>query len=97
MGEFDELLGKLQVIPEAARYEQLAEESAELAKAALKMSRILRGENPTPVKKDEAAEMIREEISDVFSAAAVLNIDPDIDIMMMKLRRWAGRLEPDKR
>lgn len=32
-----------------AMHEQLAEEATELAKEALKMARILRGENPTPV------------------------------------------------
>ncbi len=37
------------MIGEPAVYEQLAEECSELAKAALKMARILRNENPTPV------------------------------------------------
>lgn len=36
-------------IGEAARWEQLAEECAELGHAALKVARILRGENPAPV------------------------------------------------
>lgn len=39
-------------IGEAACLEQLAEEAAELAQAALKMARIIRGENPTPLTKE---------------------------------------------
>lgn len=38
----------LDMIGTAALLEQLAEESAELAQAALKMARKLRNENPTP-------------------------------------------------
>ena len=36
-------------IGQAALLEQTAEEAAELSHAALKLARILRGENPTPV------------------------------------------------
>lgn len=39
----------IEEIGEAAMLEQLAEECTELAKAALKMARIIRKENPTPV------------------------------------------------
>lgn len=38
----------LEMIGTAALLEQLAEESAELAQAALKMARKIRNENPTP-------------------------------------------------
>ena len=38
-----------QKVSEAGRYEQLAEEAVELAHAAMKKARILRGENPTPM------------------------------------------------
>ena len=53
-------------IGDAAMYEQLAEECAELGQAALKMARILRGENPTPVTEDEASAMVLEEAADVL-------------------------------
>lgn len=53
-------------IGDAAMYEQMAEECAELGKAALKMARILRNENPTPVTVTEASDMIIEEAADVF-------------------------------
>lgn len=44
-----------------AMYEALAEECSELAKAAQKMARVIRKENPTPVTEEEAGEMVREE------------------------------------
>ena len=39
----------IEEIGEAAMLEQLAEECTELAKAALKMARIIRKENPSPI------------------------------------------------
>lgn len=44
----------IEEIGEAAMLEQLAEECTELAKAALKMARIIRKENPTPVTEKDA-------------------------------------------
>ena len=96
MTEFDDLVGILEDVPKPALYEQLAEESVELAKAALKMSRVIRGENPTPVTQEEAVEMVGEELSDLFTVCAVLNVGPEIGRMMPKMRRWAGRLNPNK-
>jgi len=84
-------------IGEAALLEQLAEESAELAQAALKMARKLRGENPTPVTHAEAMEHLREEIGDVRLCLRIL--DDDIGgmdtsaIEEQKLHRWLDRLE----
>lgn len=52
----------IEEIGEAAMLEQLAEECTELAKAALKMARIIRKENPTPVTEKEAIANIRENI-----------------------------------
>ncbi len=40
----------------AAMLEQLAEECTELGKAALKMARIIRKDNPTPVTIEQAKE-----------------------------------------
>ena len=40
--------------------------------------------------------MIREELSDCFTVCVVLNIGPDIQIMMQKMQRWAERLEEAK-
>lgn len=94
MTNIDDLIEVLQkAVPEPALYEQMAEESAELAKAALKMSRILRGENPTPVTRYEAEEMIREELSDLFTVCLVLDTDYDIFYVEKKLKRWAERVK----
>ena len=59
----------IEEIGEAAMLEQLAEECTELAKAALKMARIIRKENPTPVTEKEAIANIREEYTDVVQCA----------------------------
>lgn len=48
-------------LPVPALLEQLAEEAAELAQAALKYARILRGENPTPVNVYKAHANLIEE------------------------------------
>ena len=48
------MINIMEEIGEAAVLEQLAEECTELAKASLKLARILREENPTPVTRDEA-------------------------------------------
>ena len=53
-------------LSEPARLEQLAEEAAELAQAALKLSRILRAENPTPMPEEAARKNLTEEIADVM-------------------------------
>lgn len=74
-------------------YEQLAEEAAELSQAANKMARVLRGTNPTPVKKDEAEYDLIEEYTDVILVARdILSIDPDWLTENFKLQRWARRL-----
>lgn len=64
---------------DSAIYEALAEECSELTHAALKMARVLRGENPTPVSEAEAMEMVVEELTDVISCviALWLNVDPE--------------------
>lgn len=55
----------LDMIGLPATLEQTAEECCELAHAALKYSRVLRAENPTPVTEEEAAENFLEELADV--------------------------------
>lgn len=51
-------------------FRQLAEESAELTQAALKMVRVMREE--TPVRWQEAQEHLLKEIADVWSMADML-------------------------
>ena len=53
-------------IGEEPLLELLGEECSELTHAALKMARVKRGENPTPVTEDKAKENLIEEIADVY-------------------------------
>lgn len=55
----------LKEIGEEAVLEQIAEEAAELAQAALKMARKKRGVNPTPKTEDECLCSLLEEMADV--------------------------------
>ena len=78
---------------------QLAEECAELGKAALKLRRVYDGKNPTPVKNKEAYNNLLEEISDVALCLDVLNLNTPNNMfevqktINMKLERWALRLK----
>lgn len=92
----------LEKIGEPAMLEQLAEECSELAQAALKKARILRGENPSPVTKEMAAANIEEETADVLLcineliSAAEIHMGPIEKIMAAKRKRWIARLEENK-
>ena len=87
----------LQEIGEPACLEQLAEECTELAHAALKLSRILRAENPTPETEALARAKVFEEMADVIVCKGVLEHDGDQEaiskICAFKTRRWEQRLE----
>lgn len=79
-----------------AALEQLAEEAAELSKAALKVARIIRKENPTPVTYEQAiANLEEEEAADVRNCLRVVCGELDIITIgteALKMRRWAERL-----
>ena len=77
---------------ELAKLEQLAEECTELAKAALKMARIIRKENPTPVTEKEAIDNIQEEYTDVVQCAGELSLTVDEEQMARKHERWEKRV-----
>ena len=47
---------------------QIAEEAAELSKAALKLRRVLTGTNPTPVSQEKAVDSLIEEYADTIGA-----------------------------
>lgn len=83
-------------IGEAAMYEQLAEEAAELAHSALKMARVLRQENPTPVKKLDAKLSVQEEFTDVFQCAEELNISYSRKQIRDKTKRFMERWDQCK-
>lgn len=80
-------------IGEAAALEQLAEESAELAQAALKYARKLRGENPTPKETNELVHNVVEEYTDVVVCAMCLKLNPNFEIMFSRLKRWQERIQ----
>lgn len=55
----------IEEIGQPAMLEQLAEECCELGQAALKMARVLRGENSTPKTEMQCLDALTEEIADV--------------------------------
>lgn len=82
-----------------ATLEQLAEEASELSKAALKLARVIRGENPTPVSYAQAVDSLMEETADVRNCLNVLQ-DGAFPISLnteqteqAKMNRWIDRLE----
>jgi hypothetical protein len=85
-----------------ALFEQLAEECAELAQAALKIARQIRGENPTRKTKKEAWADFLEEYADVELCLDLIPYGPDdysevVKIKKEKLQRWKRSLEKKPR
>lgn len=84
-------------IGEGAALEQLAEEATELAQAALKLARIVRHENPTPVDYETAFYSLLEELGDVRLCTKVLEEKYGRLITIRgereKLKRWQQRLD----
>lgn len=85
-----------EVIGEPAMLEQLAEEACEMAQAALKVARILRGENPTPKAEWEAQAELVEEIADCYVVLDEFLRDKDwlpsiLAVMEKKEERWKQR------
>lgn len=83
---------------EPATLENLAEECAELAHAALKLARIRRGENPTPEKESDATVKLHTELADILAVTMVIMqadwFDSEIvdNLTDAKLKRWERRL-----
>lgn len=88
---------KIEETPEVVRLMQLAEESVELAHAALKLARIQMGYSPTPMTEHEARVQLREEVADVMVCETALGFnqnDPIIQSMRRKKWwRWQERLD----
>lgn len=85
----------IDIIGNAACLEQLAEECAKLAQAALKMARLIRKENPTPVTYNKAIASLTEEIADVRLCIKAIERNTPIktkEIEDMKLNRWYNRI-----
>lgn len=81
----------LSVLSERELLEQLAEEAAELAKAALKCIRAEKlSNNTTPISAGQARTNLQEEFSDVLAVAELLEL---VDCQNeKKWQRWAERL-----
>lgn len=79
------------LVPEAALYEQLAEECCELAHAALKKARKLRDESYTPKTIEEIDENLEEEYTDVLLTANVCGLTVDWTEAHHKAKRWIDR------
>lgn len=75
-------------IGEAAMYEQLAEECCELAQAALKRSRELRGDNLPRCSHEEVMAHLEEEVADVWLCIRELDLKIDGSIVMQKEERF---------
>lgn len=75
----------------AAALEAVAEEAAEVAQAALKLARILRGENPTPVTAAEAELSMFEELSDLYTRCIAAGCRAEKKLVYEKARRWRDR------
>lgn len=93
----DELNFIEEYMTRASLYEMLAEEATELAQASLKMARILRGENPTPVGAQDAYKNVEEEWNDLFLVNRVLSLTTDYVSMKHKAERWIKRLSLKKK
>ena len=77
---------------------QLAEETTELGKAALKLRRVIDGKNPTPVSMAEAFDNFDEEIADVLLCLEILGyglkeLGLYKAIIDGKRERWVRRLQ----
>lgn len=87
----------LETLGECEILAQLAEEAAELAKAALKLRRVLDGNNPTPVSEEEALQNLIEEVGDVWVCLDLILDEEEQEsaweISLLKMDKWAKRLE----
>lgn len=95
MSNFKSDFEVIRTLGEPALLEQLAEECAELAQAALKLARLERGENPTPKTEKECVKDLIEELGDVNLCMSVVEANRGIHIRCLsvdKKARWAQRI-----
>ena len=89
-------------LSERAILEQMAEEAAELAQAALKMIRASSRENPTPVTPEDAYRNIIEEYADISLCLIALGYDTGKDQLLVtqtmnkKQKRWVERIKKER-
>lgn len=89
----------IDLIGKPAMLEMLAEESAELTHAALKLARVYRGENPTPRSEMECIDKLTEEAADVQcileQLTSIISDERVRAIKAQKLVRWKIRMGGD--
>lgn len=92
--ELDYIVDKLET-PELLT--QLAEEAAELGKAAMELRRALDGRNPTPVSVVDAMHNLQEEMADVLLCMVAVGLAEDSveRTIRAKIPRWFGRVGHD--
>lgn len=89
-------------IGKPALLELTAEECVELAHACLKLARVIRQENPTPVTSDEAIANVEEEIADIdicideLIKSQIINIKNLLDVKRFKMERLDNRIKENK-
>lgn len=85
-------------LPDRDLLEQLAEESAELSQAALKLIRAKGvSQNPTPIGCEDAVKNLQEELNDMLIVAYVLGLVGGFCVKdWRKLERWAKRIREAK-
>jgi hypothetical protein len=84
-------------LPDDEIFAQMAEDCAELGKAALKMRRVRTGINPTVINEIFAKENLLQGCGDVLSCAQMLlsreELQRVFDIAVSKTMRWAFCLQ----
>ena len=79
-------------LSDVAKLEALAEESAELTQASLKLIRALGNGNPTPKSVEECQQNLREEIADILMVLDVMDITLPNIVCNSKWQRWSERI-----
>lgn len=92
--ELNRIINKLET-PELLA--QLAEEAAELSKAALKLRRALDGKNPTPISPADAILNVQEKMAGVLLCVLSVGFDEQFAerTIRAKIPRWSGRIDHD--
>ncbi len=83
-------------IGEAAIYEGISEEASELASAAAKMGRILRGDNPAGISKSECESRVITELTHLLMYCCDICLFPNNVIAKDTLNRFNKRIYDKK-
>lgn len=93
----NETISMVEHIGLAAIYEGIAEEAAELAAAAAKMGRILRGQNPTGINYDECKGRVVTELTHLSMYTSDIGLFPNNVIADQAKQRFIDRISSAKK